>query len=132
MSAIDRPTAENLTSEIEAAVDAIFARHGLVRGRPSSTTYGAEYIVKVTAVPLQLDETGINRADPEAQLWVLLAKHFQLPLDGLGRTFVSQGQRFQITGLNDRRPKYPVSAKCLDNGKMYTFTAESVRNALGQ
>lgn len=50
----------------------------------------------------------------------------------LGKTFMSRGRRFKITGLKTRRHKYPISAECLDDGKGYKFPIDSVLVALGR
>jgi len=47
-------------------------------------------------------------------------------------TFKSHGKTFSLCGVNPRSPKYALSAKCLDDGKTYKFTASSVARALGR
>jgi hypothetical protein len=129
VSAITREQAKAITADVEAAVAAVFAQHGL---EPSGarTSYGNEYTVKLSAIPVERDEAGINRADPKVKAWADMARYYGLPEDGVGRTFKVQGHTYTIIGLAPGRPRRPVIATDLSTGKPYVFAAVAVKDAL--
>ena len=65
-----------------------------------------------------------------------LAVHFGLQPSDYGRTFSSNGEVFRITGLNPNRPKYPIRAERVSDGRGFKFTVDTVtlrlRNAKEQ
>lgn len=74
---------------------------------------------------------GIPMADgaifsPDKALFEALASSFGLQPADYGRTFRTQGEAFRITAINPNRPKYPVSAERLADGRSYKFSAENV------
>ena len=66
----------------------------------------------------------------EMQQWRTGHTFYDLPAAGLGQMFFSGGTQYKITGLNTRRPKFPVSAERVCDGKLFKFPASVVRNAL--
>lgn len=42
------------------------------------------------------------------------------------RTFRQNGEIFRVIGINPSRPKYPISAERVSNGRGYKFTADIV------
>ena len=67
----------------------------------------------------------------ERALFETLAEHFGLKPSDYGRTFKSNGQAFRITSLNPNRPKYPISAERVADGRGFKFTVENVVLRLG-
>lgn len=59
-------------------------------------------------------------------LFEALAEHFGLQPSDYGRTFRTGGEAFRITAINPNRPKYPISAERIADGRSYKFAAESV------
>jgi hypothetical protein len=119
---VNRAAAIAVTKDIEAAVAAVLAKHGLSAGRVS-TRYGESYKVSIEA-------TAIGAPAPEASDWMRYATGFGLPADALGGTFTSNGRTFRITGLNLRARRMPVLACEVRSGKAYKFAIESVLRAL--
>jgi len=64
--------------------------------------------------------------DPERILFEALAEEFGLSPDDFGREFSTGQERFRVAGIDPRRPKYPISATRIPDGKGYKFTAENV------
>lgn len=62
----------------------------------------------------------------EKALFEVLAVHFGLKPSDYGRTFQSQGALFRIVSINPNRPKYPISAERVADGRSFKFTAENV------
>lgn len=74
---------------------------------------------------------GIPTADgslysPEKALFEVMAGHFGLAPSDHGRIFKTGGEAFRITAINPNRPKYPISAERVADGRGYKFTAENV------
>lgn len=74
---------------------------------------------------------GIPTADgslysPEKALFEVMAEHFGLAPSDHGRIFRTGGETFRITAINPNRPKYPISAERVADGRGYKFTAENV------
>ena len=63
---------------------------------------------------------------PEKALFEALADSFGLQPTDYGRMFKTGGEAFRITAINPNRPKYPVSAERVADGRGYKFTAENV------
>jgi hypothetical protein len=59
-------------------------------------------------------------------LFDVLAPSFGLQPSDHGRIFRNGGEAFRITAINPNRPKYPVSAERLADGRGYKFSAENV------
>ena len=59
-------------------------------------------------------------------LFEVMAEHFGLKPSDYGRTFRNNGESFRITAINPKRPKFPISAERVADGRGYKFTAENV------
>jgi hypothetical protein len=64
--------------------------------------------------------------DSDRILFEALAEEFGLSPDDFGREFSTGRERFRVAGIDPRRPKYPISATRIPDGKGYKFTAENV------
>lgn len=117
---IDRQTAVTIAKEVEAAVASIFAAHGLTKPKVK-TTYGDYLKIALEASPDAKNEDGVNIATPEAIAYKRYHAVYDLPENGLGVKFFSQGKEFVVTGLSPNRPKYPINAVCVADGRSYKF-----------
>ncbi len=80
-------------------------------------------------VPIPLPD-GLTLA-PERMLFEALAEEYGMSPEDFGREFSTRRERFHVAGIDPRRPKYPVSATRVPDGKGYRFTAENVVLLLG-
>jgi hypothetical protein len=55
---------------------------------------------------------------------------YQLEPGDLGREFTSGGERFQVTGLNTKAPRFPIQCKHVANGRPIRYSAATVRQLL--
>jgi len=55
-----------------------------------------------------------------------LAGSFGLEPSDYGRTFRTDGHAFRITAINPNRPKYPISAERIADGRGYKFSVENI------
>jgi hypothetical protein len=116
---------KRLEAEMLEACAAVAARHGLkVEGlgiQVMDLGWHFEFGVRAS-IPLA-DGTTLQ---PERMLFEALAEEYSLRPEDFGREFTNGGERFRITGIDPRRPRYPVSAVRIPDSKGYKFTAENV------
>ncbi|KPU83212.1 hypothetical protein JI58_09465, partial [Marinosulfonomonas sp. PRT-SC04] len=77
------------------------------------------------SVGIPMDDGSLYSADKA--LFEVMAEHFGLKPSDYGRTFRNNGEIFRITAINPNRPKFPISAERVADGRGYKFTAENVR-----
>jgi hypothetical protein len=68
----------------------------------------------------------------DAQGFAKNAVKYGLHPDDLGKEFTSRGHTYMITGLKTSRPKFPISASRVTDGKGFKFPADLVLRALGR
>ena len=114
---ISRQQARLVTEEIDAAVKAILAKHGLTAGQ-AKTNYGYQYKYTITASVPVVSDNGFDIGTPEAQTFILLGptSGFANPKASLGVPFTVNGKTFIVTGWNSRAPKFPLVGKNLTDG----------------
>ena len=114
-----------IEAEMLRACAEVAARHGLmVEGlgvQAMDLRWNFEFGVRVS-IPLPDGST----LDPERLLFEALAEEYGLSPDDFGREFSTGQEWFRVAGINPRRPKYPISAKRLVDGKGFKFTAANV------
>jgi len=114
-----------IEAEMLRACAEVAARHGLmVEGlgvQAVDLRWNFEFGVRVS-IPLPDGST----LDPERMLFEALAEEYGLSPDDFGREFSTGQEWFRVAGINPRRPKYPISAARLVDGKGFKFTAENV------
>ena len=116
---------QRLQAEMLRACEVVAARHGLVVEPRDITSVDLRWGFDVTfrvSIPLP-DGTAL---DPERLRFEALAEAFGLSPADYGRQFSTGREHFRITGIDPRRPKYPVSAERIPDGQGFKFTAEQV------
>ena len=107
----------------------VAARHGLVVEAKEITgvdlRWGFDAAFRVS-IPMA-DGTAL---DPERLRFEALAEAFGLSPTDFGRQFSTGRESFRITGIDPRRPKYPVSAERIPDGQGFKFTIEQVATQL--
>jgi hypothetical protein len=63
---------------------------------------------------------------PDKAMFKVLAPHFGLEPSDYGRTFRSKDELFRIVAINPNRPKYPISAERVSDGRGFKFPADNV------
>lgn len=116
---------KTIEAEMLTACAEVAARHGLVAEslglRAMDLRFNFEFGVRVS-IPLPDGST----LEPERMLFEALAEEYGLSPDDFGREFSTGRERFRIAGIDPRRPKYPISALRIPDGKGYKFTPENV------
>jgi len=116
---------QRLQAEMLKACEAVAARHGLVV-EPREITrvdllWGFDATFRVS-IPLP-DGSAL---DPDRLRFEALAEAFGLSPADYGRHFSTGREQFRITGIDPRRPKYPVSAERIPGGEGFKFPIEQV------
>ena len=70
--------------------------------------------------------------DPDRLRFEALAEAFGLSPTDYGRQFSTGREQFRITGIDPRRPKYPVSVVRIPDGQEFKFTVDQVALLLQQ
>lgn len=116
---------KTIEAEMLKACAEVAAKHGLAAEglgiQGMDLRWHFEFGVRVS-IPLPDGST----LDPEQMLFEALAEEFGLSPDDFGREFSTGLERFRVAGIDPRRPKYPISATRIPDGKGYKFTAENV------
>ena len=116
---------QQLQSEMLDACRDVASRHGLTVEAKEATgvdlRWGFELAFRVS-IPLP-DGTALN---PERLRFEAFAEAFGLSADDYGRQFSTGRETFRVTGIDPRRPKYPISAERIPDGQGFKFTAEQV------
>jgi hypothetical protein len=103
----------------------VAARHGMaVDGKEISgidLRWGFDVGFRVS-IPLP-DGTTL---DPDQLRFEAFAEAFGLTPADYGRQFSTGRDTFRITGIDPRRPKYPISAERIPDGQGFKFTADQV------
>ena len=113
----DRQTAKALSAEIETALAAIAAKHGLTIAAAGGT---------IGTVSLKLKfECKVNdpaaSAKQERDTFNVYAAMFGLRPEHFGATFQYKRQVFRLIGILPNRPKFPLRAMNVETGKELLF-----------
>lgn len=116
---------ERLRRDMIGACRAVAETHGL-------TVEGGELSDIDLRHSFNIDfRVGIAMADgaiysPEKAIFEVLAPNFGLEASDYGRTFRSQDELFRIVAINPNRPKYPISAERVADGRGFKFSVDNV------
>lgn len=116
---------QQVQREMLKVCQVVAARHGLLVEAQDITgvdlRWGFDATFRVS-IPLP-DGTAL---DPERLRFEALAEAFGLSPADYGRQFNTGRELFRITGIDPRRPKYPVSAERIPDGQGFKFTSDQV------
>lgn len=120
---------QRLQQEMLKACQEVATRHGLVVEAKEITgvdlRWGFDAAFRVS-IPMA-DGTAL---DPERLRFEALAEAYGLSPTDFGRLFSTGRESFRITGIDPRRPKYPVSAERIPDGQGFKFSIEQVATQL--
>ncbi len=116
---------EEIQTYMLEACQKVAADHGLVvesagwRGMDTGFAFEPVFRVSIPAT----DGTAFNL---EQDRFEFLAEHYGLQPSDFGREFRTGSERFRITGIDPKRPRYPISAERIPDRRGFKFTAEQV------
>jgi len=119
---MDRNTVSTISDCSQSALEKVAEKHGLILKKERGTfdPSAGTFTMKFTFVCET--EDGIP-AD-----FARNASRYGLTAEDFGREFTTYNGTYQITGINTRRHKYPISAKCVRTGKGYKFPRTAVKS----
>ena len=126
---LTRDTCEQIQAQMLEACRKITADHGLAieslgwRRLEIGVSFVPAFRVSIPAP----DGKPVNL---EKEMFAMGAKHYGLEATDLDREFVAHGERFRITGIDPRRPKYPISAERISDRRGFKFPADEVTTLL--
>lgn len=120
----NRSSCRTIGDEAEAALQAVAEKYGLVLKREAGRFNANNFTAKFTFAVEAADGSGAP-AD-----FARKASVINLPEDCFGQKFTTYNGTFEVTGINLRARKYPVLGKHTSTGKVYKFTASTVRYGL--
>lgn len=126
---IDRAFLRDFNKDAVAALEKVAAEHGVSLKQGTSRYSDTNATIKFE---LSAISTSGEVLTPEAQAFKRSADQFGLHADDLGGTFLARGTKYRITGLKTRRPKYPVTAERVSDGRSFKFPASSVSNVISE
>jgi len=126
---IDRNFIRAFRAEAVAALQAVADKYGMSVEAEGGARFSASDLHMKFRIALRDAETG-ETPNADAKNFALYASMYGLEAGDLGRTFRSAGSVYKITGINPRRPQYPISATREPDGKKFKMPAHSVKQAL--
>ena len=116
---------QHLQREMLEACREVAARHGLAvddKGLGNVDLRWGFEIAFAVSIPLSDGRT----LDPKQLRFEALAEAFGLSPSDFGREFSTGRETFRITGIDPRRPKYPISAERAPDRQGFKFTSDQV------
>ena len=117
---------ELLSKEIQSALDLIKSKYSFSELSFGGIRYNRlSFTAKITG-KVENPESE-NYAKYEAEFFAL---RNGLPPDFLGSEFLLDGAVYKITQLVTPRPKYPITAHCIEKGITFKFSIKRVKELL--
>lgn len=121
----------NVTDILKRAVNVLnnhFKEEGIEFRSKGGKFDDVEALLKLS-MNVVSDNAKEKKNDKNMNEWNMYAAMYNLPKDGIGKTFKSGGSEFKICGIEPRKHKYPVIAEEINTGKKYKFSMEQIRHA---
>jgi len=129
MTSFTNPNLDLLRTEMDAALKAIGDKYGITMDT-GNIRYDVDRTNFNTSIKVRLGDGGVaDVAANNRREWDKYAPRFGLKSTDFGKTFVSNGQTFTLSGVKPRGKKYNVLAKN-PAGKCYKFSGQRVAGLL--
>lgn len=125
---IDRKFLKTFNADAMKALERVAAEHG-VRITQAPGRFARDGSNATIKFELAAITTSGEVLSKDAQAFKTHAERYGLSPDDLGGTFTHQGEQFRIVGLRTRRPKFPISAERVSDGRGFKFPENVLRNA---
>lgn len=122
---IDRTFLRDFNKDALAALEKVASEHGVSIRQESGRFTDSNATIKFTLSAITSSGEVLK---PEVQAFKRSAGQFGLHADDLGGTFIVNKTKYRLTGLKTRRPKYPITAERVYDGRSFKFPASSVSN----
>lgn len=127
---INKTVLKNLRADIDAALIAVGKKHGvqLSAGNARYALDGTNATFKLNIATVLTGGVVINKGEVEFRK--LATVMYGIPQTALGATIKLGARNMIITGLDSRKPKYPVQAKDARSGRAFKLSPSMVKMAL--
>jgi len=125
ITSITRPVLKEIRKDLTADLEKFFAERGLSVDLGSMSFDADHFTAKMTV-------NAGSKSDAKRKEFVKKAYLYGLTADDFGKTFMSNGEEFRISGIKPRAKKYPITADRVRDGASYKFAASSVKSKLGK
>ena len=117
---MNKQQAAALNADIAAALEAVFEKHGLQKGKQNlSFTSSGEITINVKAASAEAKKSNI----------AMFATFVNVKEEDIERVFTLGGKELQLADYNSRARKMPWVALEPSTGKRYKLTDEQVKRA---
>ena len=125
----DKTNLRFLSTDIQQALVVVGAKYGI-----SLTYKGARYEPTNATLKIEAAIIGANgiALQKEREDFKLYAQMYGLKPEDLDKDILYGNNLYTIVGVNLRRPKYPIIAKRIYDGKTMLLTASGVKMALAR
>lgn len=113
-----------IRTEVEQAIAAVGEKYGFTATLGAITYSDIGFHTTLTAKNLDTGN-GISGAELEYEMYSI---KFDAPASSFGKYFNSNGEVFQIVGLNKKARTYPIIAKNVTTGATFKFNAEVTKH----
>ena len=124
---IDRAFLRTFTKDAEAALTEIADKYGVKISYKGGSFDRVGSFATLKFEVVAPDASTGETLSREAQDFKRFANHYGFAPDDLGSEFTVRGEVYRITGLKSRRPKFPISAERVKDGKLFKFSSHAVR-----
>jgi hypothetical protein len=125
ITSITRPGLKEIRKDLTADLEKFFAERGLSVDLGSFSFDEDHFTTKMTV-------NAGSKSDAKQKAFVKNAFMYGLKADDYGKTFMSNGEEFRISGIKSRAKKYPITADRVRDGQSYKFPASLVKSKLGK
>jgi hypothetical protein len=125
----DKQNLSALRQEINAALKSVAEKYGI-----NVNCGNARFMASTATFKLELATIGENGAatSPHAESFKAIGKLYGFESSDLGRSFLSNGSEFVITGLNTKCARFPVCASRVPDGRGFKFPTDAILAKLGR
>lgn len=116
----DKATCRLIGQEVEAALAAVAAKHGLVATYAGGSFTGAEFTAKAR---FSLAQSNPAAADAERAEFAQYCEFFGLKPEHYGKTVSTPKGELTLIGFELKRSKFPIKVRHA-NGEVKLYTAE--------
>lgn len=124
MKTFDRNELGLLRKDISDMLSVIAKKHNITLSIGNISFSATEFHTKLTGKTNGFGVIGNDKVkDSKFEYGIL---KLGLPKNIIGKSFTSNNKKYIITEIAPNRPKYPIIAKSLADGKQYKFTKDTV------
>jgi small-conductance mechanosensitive channel len=112
---------KNIRQDITESLKEISEKYGIEISVGNISYHETQMSFPVKAIVLNENTNG------KKEMFKRACVFYGLTESDFGKRFVSNSKTFEVDGLDPKKNKYPLIAKCLTDGKKYKFPVEQYK-----